>query len=148
MAERRCGINNQFYYDVSQDGYGWIRIGRPFWVQSSKCWEGRPKCYLQGTHRDVSVPSHVWWEERRVRLQGIQLQGLGISRQAAPRKGKAHAKSQRGNICRIHRKYERVGILHSGGSENNELQSSQVFWTWISVPEQEDDWSIPVRQFN
>ena len=32
----------------------------------------------------------------------------------------------RGNIRRVHQQYKRVGILHCGGSEIYELQSSQV----------------------
>ena len=62
-------------------------------------------------------------------IQGIRLQGLGISRQAAPRKGKAHAESQRGKLRRVHRQHERVGLLYSGGQENYAIKSGQVFRT-------------------
>ena len=61
-----------------------------------------------------------------LQIQGIRLQGLGISRQAAPRKGKAHAESQRGNFRWVQRQHERVGILNSG-SENYAIKSDQGF---------------------
>ncbi len=51
---------------------------------------------------------------------------LDMQADAAPRKRKAHAKSQRCSLCWFRQQHKRVGILDLGRQENSDIKSSQV----------------------
>ena len=77
-------------------------MGGRFWFKAAKA--GKDARNVTYKERIGMSPYQAMYGEkkRRFGFQGIRLQGLGISRQAAPTEGKAHAESQRGNICWIH----------------------------------------------
>ncbi len=84
------------------------RLGGLFWFRAVIAGKDA-QFYVQGTDQCDSIPGHVRLEERIIRLPSIQMQSLGLPRQATPRERKAHAKGKGNSRCWIHTKYDSGG---------------------------------------
>ncbi len=147
MAEWTRRSRNQFDNDGCKGNHGGIWAWRSVLVQGSISCTWCSQCDLQGAHRHYPLAADVWCDARCLSIPCIRVQGMVISTKTDEKMASIRHAQLRQSISDLNPTPAHIASLFRR-TQFNDVESSKVWWIFVSIQEAENGWAVPVWQFN